>query len=179
MKPLNIALIGFRATGKSTVGQILARSLNRSFIDMDRRLIQDAGLDITAWVSRNGWTSFRRAESGLLEILRLQKNLVLATGGGIVVDPVNREALRKDFFTVWLKATSHTIFSRLNSDPDSCRTRPALSALPLEEEVLKILCEREPLYTESADLVVDTDSKTVSQISREIEDGIGAALNPV
>ncbi|MGC9196700.1 MAG: shikimate kinase [Syntrophobacteraceae bacterium] len=179
MKPLNLALIGFRATGKTTVGQILALSLKRSFIDMDRRLVEDAGLDITAWVARNGWSSFRRAESGLLETLRLHTNLVLATGGGIVLDPKNREALRKDFFTVWLKATRHTILARLDSDPQSRQTRPALSPLPLEEEVLKILCEREPFYTESADLAIDTDSKAPSRIAREIEEGISVALNPV
>lgn len=179
MKLTNIALIGFRATGKSTVGQILALRLNKSFIDMDRRLIKEAGLDITDWVGRNGWPSFRRAESGLLEILRLHKNLVLATGGGIVLDPQNREALRKDFFAVWLKASGHTILARLNEDPQSRQTRPALSALPLEEEVLSLLCQREPVYTASADLAIDTDSKTPSQIAREIEEALSAALKPV
>ncbi|MGC8491186.1 MAG: shikimate kinase [Syntrophobacteraceae bacterium] len=168
MKRANIALIGFRATGKSTVGEILARTLGRSFIDMDRFLVREAGCDIAAWVGRNGWGSFRRAESGLLEVLRLREGLVVASGGGIVLDPLNREALRKDFFTVWLKATPRTISARLYSDPDSPLTRPALSSLPPGEEIEKILSERDPLYSQVADIVIDTEGKPPDSIAEEI-----------
>lgn len=168
MKRRSIALIGFRATGKSTVGEILARKLGRSFIDMDRRLVHDAGRDITAWVKERGWDSFRRAESGLLELIRLREALVVATGGGIVLDPQNREALRKDFSTVWLKATQQTICARLNSDPESPLTRPALSCLPLGEEIERMLSEREPLYSQVADIAIDTEGKPPAQIAEEI-----------
>ena len=168
MEQRNIALIGFRATGKSTVGEILAIKMGRGFIDMDRRLVQDAGHDIAAWVKQHGWGSFRRAESGLLEVIRQREGLVVATGGGIVLDASNREALRKDFFTVWLKATQQTICARLNSDPETPLSRPALSCLPLDEEIGKMLSERAPLYSQVASLVVDTEGKKVARIADEI-----------
>ncbi len=168
MKQRNIALIGFRATGKSTVGEILALKLGRSFIDMDRRLVQDAGRDVASWVELHGWGSFRRAESGLLEVIRQREGLVVATGGGIVLDPLNRQTLREDFFTVWLKATQQTIYARLSSDPDSPLTRPALSCLPPGEEIGKILSERDPLYSQVANIVIDTEGKPPVQIAEEI-----------
>ncbi|MDR3567135.1 MAG: shikimate kinase [Syntrophobacteraceae bacterium] len=168
MRQRNIALIGFRATGKSTVGEILALKLGRSFIDMDRRLAHDAGRDIAAWVKLNGWDSFRRAESGLLEILRQRQGLVVATGGGIVLDRLNFQTLREDFLTIWLKATRQTIIARLNADPDSPLTRPALSCLSPAEEIEKTLSERNPLYSEVANLVIDTEEKPPAHIAEEI-----------
>ncbi|HYA43782.1 MAG TPA: shikimate kinase [Syntrophobacteraceae bacterium] len=168
MKHRSIALIGFRATGKTTVGKILAQKLYRTFIDMDMCLISKAGRDIAAWVGQEGWDSFRRAESALLEVICLQKRLVVATGGGIILDPQNREALRKNFFTAWLKADPHTIHRRLSSDPRSPQMRPALCELPILEEIEKVLSEREPLYTLVADIEIDTEGKEAIRIAEEI-----------
>ncbi len=151
MRQRNIALIGFRATGKSTVGKILARKLGREFVDMDQRLSSEAGRDIATWVKENGWDSFRKSESGLIGIISEQKGLVVATGGGIVLDPQSRKVLRNHFFTVWLKATPQTIYARLISDPESLRTRPALCDLPMKEEIVKVLSEREALYCPGCD----------------------------
>ena len=168
MRERNIALIGFRATGKSTVGKILARKLGRRFLDMDQRLTSEAGRDIAAWVEQEGWDSFRRAESALLEIISLQKDLVVATGGGVILDPQNRRVLRENFFTVWLKATPKTIYARLSSDPGSPLTRPSLSELPMKEEIEKVLCQREPFYSEVADIEIDTEGKQAIGIADEI-----------
>jgi shikimate kinase len=169
MRERNIALIGFRATGKSTVGKILARKLGRQFLDMDQRLTSEAGRDIAAWVKQDGWDSFRRAESGLLMLITLQKDLVVATGGGVVLDPQSRRVLRENFFTVWLKATPETIYSRLSSDPGSTQTRPSLSELPMKEEIEKVLCQREPFYSEVAAIEIDTEGKQTIRIADEIE----------
>ena len=168
MRLRNIALIGFRATGKSTAGEILARKLARQFVDMDQRLTSEAGRDIATWVKQDGWDSFRRSESGLLGILSEQTGLVVATGGGIVLDPQNRRALRKHFFTVWLKATPQTIYARLSSDPGSLGTRPPLSELPIKEEIVKVLAERKPLYAQVAIIEIDTEGKQSIQIADEI-----------
>jgi len=168
MKERNIALIGYRATGKTTVGKILARKLEREFIDMDLRLTAESAQDIASWVAREGWNSFRTAESRLLQIIRLQKGLVVATGGGIILNPQNREALRKDFFTVWLRAGPQIIHARLSSDPGSPQMRPALSGLPIGEEIEKVLAEREPLYSQVADIQVDTEGKLSSKVAEEI-----------
>jgi len=168
MQPLNIALIGFRATGKSTIGEILARRLGMRLIDMDRYLTSEAGRDIATWVKQEGWDSFRKAESRLLEIISLEEGLVVAAGGGIVLDPQNRTVLRKHFFTVWLKAATPTIQARLSADPGSPRTRPALSELPMQEEIVKVLSEREPLYSQVADIEIDTEEKQTVRIAEEI-----------
>jgi shikimate kinase len=168
MRHRNIALIGFRATGKSTVGEILARKLGRQFVDMDQRLTSEAGRDIATWVKQDGWDSFRRSESSLLGIISGQKGLVVATGGGIVLDPQSRRVLRKHFFTVWLKATPQTIYARLSSDPGSLLTRPSLSELPMEEEIVEMLSERKPLYAQVAIIEIDTEGKQSIQIADEI-----------
>jgi shikimate kinase len=168
MRQRNIALIGFRATGKSTVGQILARKLGMEFVDMDQRLTSEAGRDIATWVQQDGWDSFRRSESSLLVIISEQKGLVVATGGGIILDPQSRGLLREHFFTVWLKATPQTIYARLGSDPGSPRTRPSLSELPMKQEIVRVLSEREPLYTQVAVIEIDTEGKDSIRIADEI-----------
>lgn len=174
MRERNIALIGFRATGKSTVGKILARKLGRQFLDMDQRLTSEAGRDIAAWVKQEGWDSFRRAESALLEIISLQKDLVVATGGGVILDPQNRRVLLENFFTVWLKATPKTIYARLSSDPGSTKTRPSLSELPMKEEIEKELCQREPFYSQVADVEIDTEGKQAMGIADEILNAVNS-----
>jgi shikimate kinase len=168
MKQCNIALIGFRATGKSTVGQILAGDLGMEFIDMDERLTSDAGRDIAAWVKQDGWDSFRRAESDLLGLIGSKSGLVVATGGGIILSERSRGVLREKFFTVWLKATPETIYARLSSDPGSAQTRPPLSNLPMREEIRKVLRDREPLYAQAALVEIDTEGKQAAGIAGEI-----------
>ncbi|MFZ0942315.1 MAG: shikimate kinase [Syntrophobacteraceae bacterium] len=168
MRLRNIALIGFRATGKSAVGEILALKLGRRFVDMDQRLASESGRDIATWVKQDGWGSFRKSESALLGIISEQKGLVVATGGGIVLDPQSRRLLRKHFFTVWLTATPQTIYARLSSDPGSLATRPSLSGLPVKEEILKVLSERKPLYAQVAVIEIDTEGKQLIQIADEI-----------
>ncbi|MCE5335064.1 MAG: shikimate kinase [Desulfobacteraceae bacterium] len=168
MKERNIALIGFRATGKTTVGKILARNLGRIFMDMDQHLVASSGREISCWVKLAGWSSFRRAESELLAALSLREGLVVATGGGIVLDPANRTLLDESFYTVWLKASPETIQARMSSDPQTGSTRPPLSELSPETEIRKTLAERYPLYAASADMEIDTECKTAEDIAGEI-----------
>ncbi|MEM5786993.1 MAG: shikimate kinase [Syntrophobacteraceae bacterium] len=161
----NIALIGFRATGKSAVGAILADELGRMFIDMDKHLTASAGREIACWVRLEGWDSFRKAETELLDALASKKDLVVATGGGVVLAPENRMVLKRDFFTIWLRASADTIYRRMTSDPQTSSTRPAFSELPLEQEIRQLLRERESLYAACADLEIATDCKPISEIA--------------
>jgi len=167
----NIALIGFRATGKSSVGKILAQMLGCTFVDMDHYLTASAGREIECWVRLDGWESFRRAESELLQALGSKEDLVVATGGGVVLAPENREVLNKSFFTVWLKAGAETIHSRILSDPASAANRPPLSELPMEVEIRKLISEREPLYELCADIQLDSERTTPAQIAEKIMEG--------
>lgn len=168
MKERNIALIGFRATGKTAVGKILAQRLRRIFIDMDEHLSASAGREIACWVRLEGWNSFRQAESELLKDLAERDGLVVATGGGVILAPENRRLLKNSFITVWLKAETETIYSRIGTDPQSCSSRPPLTQLPLEHEIRKLLSDREPFYFETADMEIDTEGRSTSEVAMEI-----------
>lgn len=168
MRERNIALIGFRATGKTTVGRILARELGLLFIDMDQHLSASAGREISCWVRLEGWASFRRAESELLRVLGTRTGLVVATGGGIILDPENRRALKEKFHTIWLNASPGTIQARMSADPHTGAMRPPLSDLPPDEEIEKTLSERNPLYSATALIEIDAEGKSPEEIARHI-----------
>lgn len=163
--PSNLALIGFRASGKSLVGKLLAQKLGLSFIDMDDCLTDSFGSTIDRWVRIHGWTSFREAEGKLLEELATRSGLVLATGGGVILKPENRKLLSRHFFVIWLKASPQTTFIRLQKDPKTSSNRPALTHLPLKEEIEKTLNERCSLYAETADLIIETDRLNPNEIT--------------
>lgn len=153
----SIALIGYRATGKTFFGRALARELRLPFVDMDEELAKILGMNIQEWVSASGWDSFRQAESRLLEELAGNPPMVLATGGGVVLSPSNRAILRRHFRVIWLKASIETIRRRLGEDPVTAAQRPALTDLPLEEEIRTLLASRLPLYHETAHLILFSD----------------------
>ena len=164
MRKHSIALIGFRATGKSLIGRLLAEALGMELVDMDEELVARLGQDINTWVGKHGWESFREAESELLTALSRRKNLVLATGGGIVLRADNRKMLKDGFLVVWLKASPETIHSRLVLDPKTSSNRPPLTGLSLEEEIRRVSEERFPLYMETADLDLVTEERPLPDL---------------
>jgi shikimate kinase len=164
----NIALIGFRASGKSLVGKLLAEELGLSFVDMDARLVASFGMDIDQWVHSQGWESFRQEESGLLKRLARERGLVIATGGGVVLRASNRELLKNNFLVVWLKASLETTCLRMLGDPNTGANRPALTSLPLQDEIRQILAERSTLYQETADIILETDDELPDQLVSKI-----------
>jgi shikimate kinase len=168
----NIALIGFRATGKSVIGRLLAQKHGRPFVDMDESLVNSFGEEILSWVQIHGWESFRKAESDLLNRLSLQTELIVATGGGVVISPDNRRTLRKGFFVIWLQASPETIHHRLTKDPKSESFRPPLTQLPLKEEIEQLLSQRRAWYQESADLILETDLLPPQALVERIEESI-------
>lgn len=169
IKENKIALIGFRATGKTLVGKTLAQKLHWPFIDMDVQLTTAFGQDIDTYVRSHGWESFRDAESDLLKTLTAQERCVVSTGGGIIERVANREILAEHFLVIWLKAAPETIQARLLQDPLTAANRPPLTHLPMEKEILEVLQRRTPLYEESADLVLDTDSTTPQELVSRVE----------
>ncbi len=164
----NIALIGFRTTGKSSVGRILARELGKIFVDMDEFLTHSFGTTIDCWVRRHGWKSFRREESDLLLRLAQMDGVVVATGGGVVLDATNREILKRSFEVVWLRASPDAIESRILADPASATQRPPLSTLPLREEIETLLQERSALYAATAHVSLDTDTLSEERVAEEV-----------
>ncbi len=160
----NIALIGFRASGKSLVGKLLAEELGLSFVDMDARLVSSFGMGIDQWVHAQGWESFRQAESELLERLAREHGLVVATGGGVVLSASNRDLLKNRFLVVWLKASPETTHLRMLGDPDSGTNRPAFTTLPLGMKSDKSSPNAQPLYQETAAIILETDDELPDQL---------------
>jgi shikimate kinase len=160
----SIALIGFRATGKTTIGRALATKLRWSFVDMDERLTATFGTDIHTWVQEHGWDAFRDAEARLLGELANGQEQVVATGGGVILRPVNRERLQQYFFVVWLQASPASIETRLAQDPKTVAQRPPLTDLSWQDEIAHLLEERFPLYAATAHMVLDTDGQETSTL---------------
>ncbi len=120
-------LIGYRATGKTSVGAELARRLHRPFVDLDQVLVAEAGRSVVEIVAQGGWEEFRRREKDLVERYRHSRGQVLATGGGVVMDPENVRALRENGFIIWLTADPATLQARLDADRPRDAFRPSLT----------------------------------------------------
>jgi shikimate kinase len=161
----NLVLIGYRATGKTSVGVRLARLLGRPFVDLDQLLVEEAGQTIADIVARKGWPEFRRREKELVARYRPTRGLVLATGGGAVLDPENVQALRENGILIWLTADAATIRARLSQDQPREASRPSLTgAGDTVNEVAEVLKAREPLYRAAAQIIIDTTHQSIPQV---------------
>jgi len=163
---LSIFLIGMMGAGKSTVGVRLARRLERPFIDVDRELECRLGVDIPTVFDLEGEQGFRRREAQLIEELTRHDRLVLATGGGAVLAPANRQALSSRGLVVYLRATPADLWQRLRRD----KHRPLLKADNPRQRILDLVQQRDPLYLETADLVVGTGRQPVDLAVESIID---------
>lgn len=170
----NLVLIGYRATGKTSVGARLAEILSRPFVDLDERLVEEAGQPIVDIVAQGGWVEFRRREKELVARFRHTGGQVLATGGGVVLDPDNVAALRENGIIIWLTAAPDTIQARLAQDRPQDANRPSLTGSDTIREVAEVLEKRYPLYQAAAQIIVDTTHRDVSQVV----DLVLAALKP-
>jgi shikimate kinase len=163
-----IILTGYRATGKSSIGKILADMLGFGFLDTDQAIEKRQGESIAEMVDRGGWDLFRRKEEDMLVELAGSKNKVIATGGGSVMHENAWTKLRQNALTVWLVADVKTICQRLAADSDSDDQRPALTEMGTMDEIAMVLKERQPLYQKSSDLTVHTDGKTPEEVAEII-----------
>jgi len=163
----NLFLIGYRCTGKSTVAEILAGKLGRSWTDADAILEARQGRTIAEIFAEEGETGFRDREALLLEELCGRRQHIVATGGGVVLQAANRERLRASGFCIWLTADAHTIAERIEADPMTRLRRPNLrcGGLAEVEELLKI---REPFYRDCAHWTIDTVKRTPNQVAETI-----------
>lgn len=141
---VNIYLIGPRASGKTTLGLRLAERLGRPFTDLDAAFVAKHGETIAELVGREGWDAFRRAEAAILAETGKCQGLVVATGGGVVLLPENREILSRGR-VFYLQADPDRLAERLLADVNEAQ-RPKLTELGLREEIKTTLAEREPLY---------------------------------
>jgi len=169
---MKIFLIGYRCTGKTTIGKILAEHLNLNFIDTDMLIEQHARLSILQIVEKYGWGKFRQIEKEVLFTTQDNTNVVIATGGGIIINPENQIFIKKNGTCVWLDADLNTILHRLNTDKKTRETRPSLTNDNIIKETKEGLNLRRPLYEKTSHIKIDTTfhapEKIVDMINRRL-----------
>lgn len=163
-----ITLIGYRGTGKSSVAPALAARLGWTAVDADRELEQRAGLTIREIFDRGGEPEFRRLERETLVDLLGREQLVLAAGGGAILNPATRADFRHAGPVVWLQASVKTIVDRLLHDGVTAHQRPSLTGRSTVDEVADVLKTREPLYREIANIIIPTDQRSIAAIVDDI-----------
>jgi len=152
---LNIVLTGFMGTGKSTIGKLLAEELKKDFIDTDLFIERRYGKSIPQIFEEEGEERFRELEVNVIKEITKRKNAVISCGGGVVLNPVNVERLRKKGRIVLLTASLEDIMKRISED----RKRPLLREYKIET-LLKL---REPIYFSVADFIVNTTDVSVEE----------------
>ncbi len=165
-KPKNVFLVGPMGAGKSAVGRQLARLLHLDFIDSDDEIEARTGVDIPFIFEKEGEEGFRTRESRVIDELTRKDGVILATGGGAVIDPQNRNHLGARGFVIYLYTSVQQQLSRTERG----RQRPLLENGDPRAILEALMEKRDPWYREVADLVVDTDGRKVKAVANEILD---------
>ena len=167
---MSVILIGYRGSGKSSVGRILAQRLGWQFVDADDLLVKRAGQTIKEIFEQRGEEHFRDLESAIVRELCEQKNRVIALGGGAILREKNRIAVTESGqMIVLLHSDSETLLKRIQSDPQTQSTRPSLTHLGGGiQEVRKLLAERLPLYRQVKTHEIDVSYLPPEQVAERI-----------
>jgi len=160
----NIFLVGPMGSGKTAVGRQVARLLDRPFFDSDHEIEQRTGADIALIFEREGEAGFRKRERDAIASLTLQEGIVLATGGGAVLDPENRRQLRERGWVAYLE----TSIAQQAERAGRTRHRPMLSGVDPRRRLEELMLVREPLYREIADYTASTTRKRVGVVAEQI-----------
>jgi shikimate kinase len=163
-KPNNIFLVGLMGAGKSTIGRHLAKTLELEFVDSDHEIERRTGASIPLIFDVEGEAGFRQREKKIIDELSQRSGIVLATGGGAVLDPENRACLRERGMVIYLYATIDHLLARTAKD----RNRPLLQTADPRGRLQELLQARDALYREVADMVVDTGGRSARSAEREI-----------
>jgi shikimate kinase len=165
----NIVLTGFMGTGKTAVGRELSRLLNMKLIDVDTEIERAQNMTITELFKQFGEQRFREIETEMIKNITRNMNIIISTGGGVVLKQENMDALRVNGIIVCLKAKPETILNRTNNNNE----RPLLQVGNPLERIRDLLNFRNPFY-EKADIIIDTEEKTPLHIAEEIREKTGS-----
>jgi shikimate kinase len=165
-QPKNIFLVGPMGAGKSAVGRQLARALRLAFVDSDDEIESRTGVDIPFIFEKEGEAGFRKREAGVIDDVTRMDNVVVATGGGAVILPENRTHLGSRGFVIYLYTSVEQQLVRTAKG----RERPLLENGDRRQILEDLLAQRDPMYREIADLVVETDGRKVKSVAGEIVD---------
>jgi shikimate kinase len=169
---MNLVLIGYRATGKTTLARQLAQRLGWDWIDADVEIERRAGKTIARIFAEQGEPAFRDLEAAVIADLCGRSRLVVAAGGGAPLREESRRVMRNSGHVVWLTAGCETILARMTGDATTADRRPSLTNQSPLEEIRQLLSRREPIYRETAHLIVDTEAKSPEQLADEIFAGL-------
>lgn len=161
----NIFLVGLMGAGKTTVGKLLARHLNKSFYDCDHEIQKRTGVNIPVIFEIEGEAGFRQRESAILKELTRLDSVVLATGGGAVLSKDNRALLRRNGTVVYLRATVNDLWQRTRHD----KNRPLLQTEDPMAKLNELYAERDSFYQEVADIVIETSRQSVHALVQQLE----------
>jgi shikimate kinase len=163
-KPGSLFLTGPMGAGKSTIGRQLAKQLGMPFYDSDHEIESRTGVDIPLIFELEGEAGFRKREAAIIDELTALPDIVLATGGGAILDPQNREHLKSRGRVVYLHATVNQQLRRTRKD----RNRPLLQTENPREKLEELFAIRDPLYRETAGLIIETDGMRVRDVVKKI-----------
>ena len=161
----NLFLVGLMGAGKTTVGKLLAKHLDKLFIDSDHEIERRTGVKVHLIFELEGEAGFRARETAVIDELTQQENIVLATGGGAILYAENREALHNRGTVIYLRANVEDLWRRTRHD----KNRPLLQTENPRARLQQLLNQRDPLYSETAHVVIDTVEQNVQKLVRQLE----------
>ena len=165
MKHNKIALIGMMGSGKSTIAKALTKKIDMQLVDLDEIFEKQEKMTINSFFAKFGEEAFRTKESELLEKYAKENNIIISTGGGIVLKQKNRDILfNTDIYTIYLEVDAKNIYNRIKN----CKNRPLLQTSDPQEKISKLLNAREEYYKQ-ANYIINTNNKSIEEITREIE----------
>lgn len=163
-KPGSFFLVGPMGAGKSTIGRQMARALNLKFYDSDREIERRTGADISLIFELEGESGFRKREQEVIEAFSGKPGIVLATGGGAILDPANRRNLSSRGYVIYLQTSVEQQLLRTSHD----RSRPLLQTENPEQKLRELMAARDPLYREIADWTIETDGCRAREVVQKI-----------
>jgi shikimate kinase len=164
----NIFLVGLMGAGKTTVGKLLAKHLHKTFVDSDHEIEKRTGVNIPLIFELEGEAGFRARETAMIAELTAMTDIVLATGGGAVLNPQNRENLRRNGTVVYLHAKVRDLWQRTRHD----KSRPLLQTADPQAKLNELFLQRDPLYRDVADIIIDTGDQSAHALVHQLEEKI-------
>ncbi|ARO87247.1 shikimate kinase [Nitrosospira lacus] len=158
----NIFLVGMMGAGKTTIGKLLAHFLDKTFYDSDREIQKRTGVSIPVIFEIEGETGFRKRETEMLTQLLKSENIVLATGGGAVLNVKNREMLKRGGTVIYLRATVDDLWRRTRQD----KNRPLLQTSDPRRKLAELYAQRDPLYRETAHIIVESGKRSARHLAQ-------------
>lgn len=169
----NLILVGMMGSGKTTMGRVLARHLGKEFVDSDEEIIRRTGVTVPHIFDVEGEAGFRQREAAAIRELAGRNNIVLATGGGAVLDGDNRAVLKQSGIVIYLKASTHDLWQRTRHD----RNRPLLQTENPYARLVELFQQRDPLYRQVSDIVVQSGKQSAHALMLRLVDEIEAFKN--